>query len=64
VVENSGSGNGKAGAGTGVGLENVRRRLEICYGRSAELTLALTATGARAQLTIPVGRAVNAGQRA
>ena len=28
------------GAGAGVGLQNVRRRLEICYGPGATLRLA------------------------
>ena len=61
VVENSGGGAAKAGAGTGVGLENVRRRLAICYGDAAGLTLEVTANQARAVLSIPVGKSVAAG---
>jgi two-component system, LytTR family, sensor kinase len=57
VVENSG-GEGRVLAGPGVGLENVRRRLEICYGSAAGLTLEVTVSGARAELAIPMGRAV------
>jgi hypothetical protein len=56
VVENSAPGTGKAHEGPGVGLDNVRRRIEICYGQAAELTLTATSAGARAELTLPIGR--------
>jgi hypothetical protein len=36
-VENSASGRATEAPVTGVGLQNVRRRLEICYGAGAEL---------------------------
>jgi hypothetical protein len=36
-VENSASGRAPEAPVTGVGLQNVRRRLEICYGAGAEL---------------------------
>src|ERR1035441_5289628 len=32
IVENSSHQDAAEGTGTGVGLQNVRRRLEICYG--------------------------------
>ncbi|MGA9627048.1 MAG: histidine kinase [Bryobacteraceae bacterium] len=37
TVENSASGRAPEAPVTGVGLQNVRRRLEICYGAGAEL---------------------------
>jgi hypothetical protein len=36
-VENSASGRATEAPATGVGLQNVRRRLEICYGAGADL---------------------------
>jgi sensor histidine kinase YesM len=52
-VENSGSGHPSETSGTGTGLENVRRRLEICYGPAAVLKLTITPERARAELQIP-----------
>jgi len=37
-----------------VGLENVRRRLEICYGSSSELLLSLDPHNTVAELSIPL----------
>jgi hypothetical protein len=37
TVENSGAPRNQNASGTGVGLENVRRRLEICYGPASGL---------------------------
>jgi two-component system LytT family sensor kinase len=59
-VENSGSGKPTASAGTGVGLENVKRRLEICYGPSARLALSLTPDAATVEFRIPLAKAVPA----
>jgi LytS/YehU family sensor histidine kinase len=59
-VENSGSGKPTASAGTGVGLENVKRRLEICYGSSARLALSLTPDAATVEFRIPLAKAVPA----
>ncbi len=55
-VENSGSGVPTDTAGTGTGLQNVRRRLEICYGPTAGLTLTLGSVRSVAQLEIPAVR--------
>jgi hypothetical protein len=62
-VENSGSlasANARASEshGAGVGLENVRRRLEICYGSSSELLLSLDPQNTVAELTIPLAGSV------
>lgn len=38
-VENTGPSPGSSDAGHGVGLANVKRRLELCYGRAASLEL-------------------------
>jgi hypothetical protein len=54
-VENSGSGVTAGSTGTGVGLDNVRRRLDICYGPAARLDLALGRLESSAGLSIPVG---------
>jgi len=60
VVENSGSGTPVESAGTGVGLQNVRRRLEICYGPEAGLRLDPGPDRTTAELSIPRVR-VSAG---
>jgi LytS/YehU family sensor histidine kinase len=59
-VENSGSGKSARSAGTGVGLQNVRRRLEICYGPSSHLELSLAPDAATVELRIPLAKAVPA----
>jgi two-component system LytT family sensor kinase len=41
--------------GPGVGLQNVRRRLEICYGAAAGLDLRVGGDMAVAELRIPIG---------
>jgi two-component system LytT family sensor kinase len=53
LVENSSSGTPVETTGTGVGLENVRRRLEICYGPEAGLHLDFTPQKTSAELSIP-----------
>jgi len=52
-VENSGGDPGGASEGAGVGLQNVRRRLEICYGGSASLTLKFLAEETISELFVP-----------
>jgi two-component system LytT family sensor kinase len=42
------------GAGAGVGLQNVRRRLEICYGPGATLRLAPDQQKTTAEICIPL----------
>jgi LytS/YehU family sensor histidine kinase len=59
-VENSGSGRPTGSVGTGVGLENVRRRLEICYGPSSHLALCIAPDAATVELRIPLASAVPA----
>ncbi len=53
LVENSSSGDAAGNPGTGVGLDNLRRRLEICYGPAAGLRLAFDPGTAAAELSIP-----------
>jgi hypothetical protein len=59
-VENSGSGMPTGSVGTGVGLQNVRRRLEICYGPSSHLALSIGPDAATVELRIPLANAVPA----
>jgi two-component system LytT family sensor kinase len=54
-VENSSSGTVTT-SGTGVGLENVRRRLEICYGPAATLSFAPEDGHTTVTLRIPLGK--------
>jgi hypothetical protein len=54
LVENSASDPVSESAGTGVGLQNVRRRLEICYGPAAHLRLTIGTQKSLAELEIPL----------
>jgi hypothetical protein len=57
TVEDSGSGTdaiAPEGAGMGVGLNNVRRRMEICYGSSAGLDLSIHPGQSTVELRLPV----------
>jgi len=54
VVENSAGPSGASAPGAGVGLENVRRRLEICYGESAALDFATYPDRVVVTLRIPL----------
>lgn len=54
VVQDSGSGAAPASTGAGVALQNVRRRLEICYGSGAELRLSAGQEQSTAELRIPL----------
>lgn len=53
-VEDSGSGGEAEGGGAGVGLQNVKRRLEICYGQAAQLRLTIGKQRSLVELEIPV----------
>ena len=53
TVENSGAPHGPAVPGAGVGLENVRRRLEICYGEASDLRIAFQPDTTIVELRIP-----------
>ncbi len=54
VVENSNDQPSAAVTGAGVGLQNVRRRLEICYGPAATLHLAPDSGKTTAEISIPL----------
>ncbi|MBV9507729.1 MAG: histidine kinase [Acidobacteriia bacterium] len=56
VVENSSGGAISETPGAGVGLQNLRRRLEICYGSQALLQLTPSLQNTRAKLSIPLTR--------
>jgi hypothetical protein len=57
VVENSAGANSEAAGGTGVGLQNVRRRLEICYGAAAALRLTPDPAKTTAEIVVPLAAA-------
>ena len=54
VVENSTDCARAEETGAGVGLQNVRRRLEICYGPGATLRLAPDSHKTTAEISIPL----------
>ena len=56
VVENSGGDANTQAAGAGVGLQNVRRRLEICYGSGADLEVRFEPGYTSVELNIPLVR--------
>jgi two-component system, LytTR family, sensor kinase len=53
-VENSANTTTAEAAGPGIGLQNVRRRLEICYGPGATLRLAPDSQKTTAEICIPL----------
>jgi hypothetical protein len=60
IVENSSDRDTAEGTGAGVGLQNVRRRLEICYGPGATLRLVPDLHRTTAEISIPLGAAADA----
>jgi two-component system, LytTR family, sensor kinase len=57
TVENSGAPRGGTVPGAGVGLENVRRRLEICYGAGSDLRIDFRPDTTLVELLIPTAPA-------
>ena len=57
TVENSGAPGGQGAPGAGVGLENVRRRLAICYGAGSDLRVDFQPETAMVELRIPTAPA-------
>jgi len=53
TVENSGAQVSETVPGAGVGLQNVRRRLEICYGAGSGLRMEFQPETTRVELRIP-----------
>ena len=53
TVENSGAPHAPASLGAGVGLQNVRRRLEICYGGASNLHIEFQPETTIVELRIP-----------
>src|SRR5262249_13919046 len=63
AVENSGAAPGgdppEGGhAGAGVGLANVSRRLQLCFGGDASVTMEHGESGTRVRFSVPVSEAV------
>ncbi len=56
TVENSGGDASGATSGPGVGLQNVRRRLEICYGPAARLELEFRGSQTVVEMSLPLPR--------
>jgi two-component system LytT family sensor kinase len=56
TVENSGAPHGQSEPGAGVGLENVRRRLAICYGAASDLRIDFQPETSVVELRIPLAR--------
>jgi two-component system LytT family sensor kinase len=56
TVENSGAPHGQSSPGAGVGLENVRRRLAICYGAASDLRIDFQPETSMVELRIPLAR--------
>jgi hypothetical protein len=59
VVEDSGAGTSGGTAadqpsGAGVGMANVTRRLQLCFGPSADLKMERSPSGTRVQFSVPV----------
>jgi two-component system, LytTR family, sensor kinase len=54
LVENSSAGAVAETAGTGVGLQNVKRRLDICYGPKAILRLVPSSQNTTVHLSVPL----------
>jgi two-component system, LytTR family, sensor kinase len=60
TVEDTGPGMRNESKGNGLGLGNVTRRLQLCYGPSADLQVSSGAAGTSVQFSVPMTRSVNA----
>ncbi len=60
TVEDTGPGMGNEPGGNGLGLGNVTRRLQLCYGPSADLRVSSGAAGTSVQFSVPMTRSVSA----
>jgi GAF domain-containing protein len=62
-VENSAGESAAESSGAGVGLKNVERRLQICYGSAASLSLQIAPDVTVAELSVPLtGQAAGVGR--
>jgi two-component system, LytTR family, sensor kinase len=60
TVEDTGPGMQNESSGNGLGLSNVTRRLQLCYGPSADLQVSSGAAGTSVQFSVPIARSVSA----
>jgi hypothetical protein len=60
TVEDTGAGmsNGGSKSGAGVGLANLKRRLQLCFGPDADLSIDSGPQGTKVQFAIPLPKAV------
>jgi LytS/YehU family sensor histidine kinase len=60
TVEDTGAGmsNGGSKSGAGVGLANLKRRLQLCFGPDADLSIDSGPRGTKVQFAIPLPKAV------
>ncbi len=59
TVEDTGPGMQNESTGNGLGLGNVTRRLQLCYGPSADLQVSSGAAGTSVQFSVPMTRSVS-----
>jgi len=61
TVEDNGLGLAASGdtAGAGVGLSNVSRRLQLCFGPDADISIDSSPQGTKVQFAIPLAHAVH-----
>jgi hypothetical protein len=62
TVENSSGGSASPPPGMGMGLNNVRRRMEICYGPAAGLELSMDAEQSTVELRLPAPKPAEGGR--